>query len=155
MPLIENIRRKLNKAPLDQASLIQASDGELRMEVKLADWNRLGCLLNELNLENRHRGKMNLHPDKIAARVTYLDERLETLECEGETGRAVLRSNPPRRDGDVISFFEVLLNPGKDVSLTRYRYDPQVEARFQVPMPLSRDTLDRLVYDLIELAQEN
>ena len=155
MSLIKHISQQLQKAPLDQASLIQVSDGELRMEVKLADWNRLGCLLDTPNLENSHCGKLNHRPSQIVARVTYLGERLETIENEGEAGRAILRSNPPRRDGDVISFFEVVLNRGKEVSLVRYKYDPQVGERVQVPVPMSRDTLDRLIRDLIELEREN
>jgi hypothetical protein len=155
MRLTEHISEQLQKAPVDQASLIQVSDGELRVEVKLADWNRLGCLLDTLNLEKSHCGKLNLHPSQIVARVTYLGERLETTEIEGEAGRAILRSNPPRRDGDVVSFFEVVLNQGKDVSLVRYKYDPEVGERVQVPVPLSRDTLDRLMGDLIQLAREN
>jgi hypothetical protein len=155
MYLLELISQQLQQAPLDQASLIQASDGEMRMEVKLADWNRLGCLLDALNLQKCHSGKLNLHPSQIVGRITYLGERLETLENEGEAGRAILRSNPPRRDGDVISFFEVILYPGKDISLVRYKYDPRVGERVHVSVPLSRDTLERLMRDLIELAGEN
>lgn len=152
MRLMENISQALRKAPLDQGSVVQASDGNLRMEVKLADWGRLGCLLDTLRLEKRPGGQLNLQPKEIAAQVTYLGERLEIIENEGEAGRVILRSSPPRRDGEVIRFFEVVLNRGKDVSLMRYEYDPQVSQRVQVHMPLSRDTLQRLVRDWIDLA---
>jgi hypothetical protein len=155
MCLIEHINCQLQKAPLDQASLVQASYGELRMEVKLTDWNRLGCLLDKLNLEANHGRKLNYHPARIETRVNYLDERLAVIENEGEAGRVILRSKPPRLDGDVCSFFEMVLNQGKALSLVRYKHDPQRRERVRVPAPLSRDTLDRLIRDLVELTLEN
>jgi hypothetical protein len=37
----------------------------------------------------------------------------------------------------------------------RYKHDPQFGQRVQVPSALTRDALERLVSDLIGLAQEN
>jgi hypothetical protein len=119
------------------------------VEVKLAGCDRLGCLLNEFDFEQT-QGHLALDPGLIERQITYLGERLEVIESEGSEGRTILRSSPPRVDGEIISFFEIVLDQSKGLSLVRYRYDPKIGQRISIPAPLTRDTLERLISDLIE-----
>ena len=148
MDLTKRIKEQLQKAPSDQAVEIGASEEKLRVEVKLADSSRLGCLLDRLHLEHTESGQLAIDPVEIVEQITYLGERLEIIETEGKEGMTILRSTPPRADGEVISFYEMVL----DESLVRYKYDPKTEERTPMPAPLTRDTLERLIGDLIELA---
>jgi hypothetical protein len=155
MSLAAHINDQFEKAPFDQASRIRISYSDLRVKVKLADWNRLGCLLERVDVEHSQGGKLTVNPSRIEEQVTYLGEKLGVLEDEGEGGTVILRSKPPRIDGGVSSFFEMVLNQNRGISLVRYKHDPQFGQRVQVPSALTRDALERLVSDLIGLAQEN
>lgn len=153
MDLTKRIKEQLQKAPSDQAVEIGASEEKLRVEVKLADSSRLGCLFNRLHLEYTESGQLAVDPVQIVERITYLGERLEIIETEGKEGMTILRSTPPRADGEVISFYEMVVDESTRLSLVRYKYDPKTEERTPMPAPLTRDTLERLIGDLIELAR--
>jgi len=153
MSLTKRINEQLQKAPPDQAVAIGASEGKLRLELKLADSSRLGCLLDRLHLEHTEGGQLAVDPAQIVERMTYLGERLEIIETEGKEGMTILRSTPPRVDGEVISFYEMVLEESTRLSLVRYKYDPETEERTPMPAPLTRDTLERLISDLIELGR--
>jgi len=153
MSLTKRINEQLQKAPPDQAVAIGAAEGKLRLELKLADSSRLGCLLDRLHLEHTEGGQLAVDPAQIVERMTYLGERLEIIETEGEKGMTILRSTPPRVDGEVISFYEMVLEESTRLSLVRYKYDPETEERTPMPAPLTRDTLERLISDLIELGR--
>ena len=154
MSLTKNIMEQLQKAPPDQVAEIRASDENLRLELKLADWGRLGCLLARFDVEHTQKGRLRIDPVRISEKISYLEESLEIIENEGREGRTILRSAPPRVDGDVIRYFEIVLDGSTRLSLVRYRYDHQTEERTPDPAPLARDTLERLVDDLITMAQE-
>lgn len=153
MSLTKRINEELQKAPPDQAVVIGASEGNLRVEVKLADSSRLGCLLDRLHLEHTEGGQLAVDPLQVVERITYLGERLEIIETEGKEGLTILRSTPPRINGEVVSFYELLLDRSTRLSLVRYKHDPRTKTRTPMPAPITRDTLERLIGDLIELAQ--
>jgi hypothetical protein len=153
MSLTKEITEQLEIASPDQAVDIRVADEDLRVELDLADWGRLGCLLDRLEIRHTHEGGPAIDPVQITERITYLEEKLRIVEREGERGRTILRSSPPRVDGEVISFFEIVLDRATGLSLRRYRYDHRTEERTPAAAPLSRATLERLVGDLITLAQ--
>ena len=154
MSLTKNMMEQLQKAPPDQAVDIRASDEKLRLNLKLADWGRLGCLLDEFDVEHVREGQLKIDPVRISEKISYLGEKLEVIESEKGAGRTILRSSPPRTDGGVISFYEMVLDRATRLTLTRYRYDHETEQRTPMPAPLARETLERLLGDLINMAQE-
>lgn len=151
MTLAKSINDQLQNASPNQAVEVRAFDEKLRLEVKLADCGRLGCLLDSLNLEHIQDGQLAVDPEQVAERITYLEERLDIIETEGEEGRTLLRSTPPKVDGQAVSFFEMVLDRSTRLSLVRYRYDANSGERTPVSAPLTRDTLERLIGDLLEL----
>ncbi len=155
MILAKRITGQLNRVPSGQAGEIQTVAGDLRIEIKFSDYDRLGCLLNSLELEHSKGGLLALDPLRIEGQVTYLEERLKTIETEGKTGRTILRSAPPRINGNTTSFYEMILDPAEGLSMVRYKYDCQRRERTPVPSSLTRNILERLLADLIGLAREN
>jgi len=151
MTLAKSINDQLQNASPNQAVEVRAFDEKLRLEVKLADCGRLGCLLDSLNLEHIQDGQLAVNAVQVAERITYLEERLDIIESEGEKGRTLLRSTPPKVDGQAVSFFEMVLDRSTRLSLVRYRYDANSGERTPVSAPLTRDTLERLIGDLLEL----
>lgn len=132
---------------------IQAMVGGLQVGLKLADRDRLGCLLGGLEIKHAQGGPLGLDPVRIAQKVTYLGEALAVIEAEEDGKKAILRSAPPRRDGEIVSFFEMVLDRAEGLSLVRYAYDRLRGERLIVPAPLTISTLDRLLTDLMALAE--
>lgn len=151
----KRIINQLQNIPSGQAGEFQAFEGNLRIAVKFADRDRLGFLIKRLDVGHSREGPLALDPGRIEDQVTYLGERLQVIETEENRGISILRSAPPRIEGEVISFFEMVLDRAKGLSLVRYEYDRRRRERTSVPLSLTRDTLERLLMDLIGLAREN
>jgi hypothetical protein len=155
MVLAKRITDQLHGLPPGQGGEIQAVAGDFRIEMKYSDWDRLGCLLTRIDVEHSQGYPLAFDSAQIEDKVTYLGERLGIVETERNAGKSIVRSVPPRIDGQVISFYEMVLDGSKGLSLVRYEYDRQRRERTPVPSPLTRDTLERLLVDLIQLAREN
>jgi hypothetical protein len=155
MALIQDIKDQMASAACGTPTKIQASDGKLRVKMTLEDCDRLGCLFNRLDLEWTQGSKLAIDPAQIESRVTYLGEKLRLFETEGEKGKTVLRSTPPRVDNEATSFFEMVLNPSRGLSLMRCNFDPKTGERTSVAVPLARETVERLIKDLITITSES
>jgi hypothetical protein len=146
--IINQIRRVLS----GPAGEIQAMVGDLQVRLKLSDRDRLGCLLERLEIKHAQGNPLGLDPARIEGKVTYLGEALAVIEAEENGKKAILRSAPPRTDGELVSFFEMILDRSEGLSLVRYAYDRVRGERLTVPAPLTISTLDRLLTDLVDLA---
>ena len=155
MTLPERISNQLQDAHLCRGKEIQAEEAGLWVGVKLTDWDRLGCLLTRLDLKHTDGRPFTLDPARIEEEITYLGERLKVIETEQRQGRTILRSALPRNDQTLISFFEMTLDRDDGVSMIRWAYNRTAGERVSTPAPLTRDSLERLLADLIELIQEN
>jgi hypothetical protein len=154
MTRIEGIIQQLATHPTGCAGEIQLSAGDLTVRLHLADWDRLGCLLESLDVQSAQGAPLVFDPIRITERVTYLGETLEVIEVISGAGWALLRSAPPcTRDG-TVSFFEMILDRQHGLSLTRYAVDRERGERTRVSAPLTRHALERLLADLLELASE-
>ncbi len=152
MTRAQQIRTQLDQAPRGEGGVIQVGEGDVEVHLRLADWDRLGCLLERVELRHSRGLPLRITPAAVAETVTYLGEALRVIETEEATGRTILRSAPPSRWEGNIAFFELLLDRAQGLSLTRYAYDRQREERQAIPAPLTRHALERLVDDLLALA---
>jgi len=155
MAKAEHIISQLQKGPFGQAGEIFAEDGDLEVRVQLADWDRLGCRLEKLEMKGTQGHSLKFDPIRLEKELTYLGEPLRIVELEKHRGKAILRSFPPRRENGTVSFFEMVLDGPEGVSLTRLAYDRHLGQRSPVPVSLTRDTLDRLLGDLVNLASNH
>jgi hypothetical protein len=137
------------------AGTVQASDDQFKVDVTLVDWDRLGCLIRKVEIGHSHNNAMKFDPAQIEDKITYLGEPLRVIELAEDGGRAVLRSAPPHRDGEKISFFELVLDQNAGLSLVRYLYDGNRGERISVPAALTRESLERLLADLIDVVEDN
>ena len=147
-PIISQMRKDLP----DPGGEIRALVGGLQVRLKLSDWDRLGCLLERLEIRNPRGGTFGLDAARIEAKVTYLGEPLAVIEAE-DGKKTILRSAPPRRDGEEVGFFEMVLDRSEGLSLVRYAFDRVRGERSITPAPLTISTLDRLLTDLLALAE--
>jgi hypothetical protein len=82
----------------------------------------------------------------LADRLTYLMEPIRPIEHDSGACVVQLRSNPPQRDDDSRSYYELLVRRGGEIALTRYRKE-NGGARQQIPATVTREVLLRLVGD--------
>lgn len=154
MAQAEHIISQLQKGPLGEAGEILAEDEDLKVRVQLADWDRLGCRLEKLEMKDTQGHSLKLDPLRLEKELTYLGEPLHIVELEKHRGKAILRSFPPRRENGTVSFFEMVLD-GPGLSLTRLAYDRNLGQRAPVAVSFTRDTLERLLADLVNLASNH
>ncbi len=148
----EQIRTQLEQGPAGGGGAILVGDRDIEVRLRLADWDRLGCLLERLELSHARGLPLQIAPAAIADMITYLGETLRVIETEEARGRALLRSARPTVRGGKPEYFEVILDPTPGLTLSRHAYDSERGERVAIPAPLTRQALERLVEDLLVLA---
>ncbi len=148
----EQIRMQLEQGPAGGSRAIRVGDRDIEVRVRLADWDRLGCLLERLDLSHAGGRPLRIAPAVIANTITYLGEALRVIETEEARGRAVLRTARPTVRGGKCEYFEVILDPTPGLTLSRYAYDSEREERIAIAAPLTRQAVERLMEDLLTLA---
>ncbi len=71
------------------------------------------------------------------------------IEIDADACVVQLRSNPPQRDDDGRSYYELLVRRGGEIALTRYRKE-NGGARRPISANVTREVLLRLVGDFCE-----
>lgn len=82
----------------------------------------------------------------LSERLTYLMEPIAPIEIDSQSCVVQLRSNPPQRDDDGRTYYELLVRRGGEIALVRFRKEDG-SARQQVPATVTREVLLRLVGD--------
>jgi hypothetical protein len=82
----------------------------------------------------------------LADRLNYLMEPISPIETDADACTVQMRSNPPQRDDDGRTYFELIVRRGGELALVRYRKD-NGNARQQVAATVTREVLLRLVGD--------
>jgi len=91
-------------------------------------------------------GKLERIGKALAGRLTYLMEPISPIEFDAEGCVVQLRSNPPQRDDDGRSYYELLVRRGGEIALKRFRKE-NGDARRQIAATVTREVLLRLVGD--------
>jgi len=55
----------------------------------------------------------------------------------------------------MVHFFEMVIDRREGLSFNRLSYDRSLGSRNPTPIPLTRDTLERLLMDLVTIASQN
>lgn len=134
--------------PSVEQSQISTARGDFFLTIRLADADRIGCLLETLEITPVTGSKLALEPGCLARTLAYLEGGLTVIEVERPGKRAILRSAIPRTDGGRIEFMEVVVDASRGLSLAQYIYDEATGKRQEIPLPITRETLSRLSEDL-------
>src|SRR5262245_3984467 len=101
----------------DPHKIVTALDGSAQAMIELVDHDRFSVTLQALDVggapfEGDARAYLSARAAEIARRLSYLEEPLAVWELDGGERVAQLRSSPPQREGDEISYWEVTLTAG-------------------------------------------
>jgi hypothetical protein len=126
-------------------------DNGQRLTCDFAVLDSLACALSHFELSTsalatKTPDDLKRLGEKLSARLTYLLEPINPIEFDAEQCVVQLRSNPPDRDEDRTSYYELVAKRGGSLSLCRYVKTPG-NVRETVPMHLTREVFFRLVGD--------
>jgi hypothetical protein len=117
----------------------------------IAERNTLAVSFNQLRLTTAELAAADAATlDRIgkalAAKLTYLMEPISPIEIDAQGCVVQLRSNPPQRDDDGRSYYELLVRGGGEISLSRYRKE-NGDARRPITANVTREVMLRLASD--------
>ncbi len=146
---------KLPEAGQDSGSMIEEKNDSFRLHVEIEDIDKFSCLVKTLSV-TRLQAPPNMpltelllrQAGEIERRISYLLEGFRLVEVDEFDVLAQVRSvTPYQKNGDTF-YYELFLQHGNCVTLTRYRKSAKAEKRELVPFHLTPETFERLVDDL-------
>ncbi len=132
-------------------AMVAVSDSPRQLSCDIVERNSLAVLFNQLRLTTDElasagAGELERIGKALAGRLTYLMEPIAPIEIDAAACVVQLRSNPPQRDDDGRSYYELIVRRGGEIALTRYR-KTNGDARQQIAATVTHEVLMRLVSD--------
>jgi hypothetical protein len=140
----------------DQFKIVTTLDGPSQATLELFDHDRYSVTLRALNVQSGTPFVGDVHTylsaraAVIARQLSYLEEPLAVWELDGSERVAQLRSSPPQREGDEVSYWEVTLSAGEQsgARIVRYRWAQGMSEREVVAYPATFALVGRLADSL-------
>lgn len=145
--------------PAGGQTLVADAPGALA-RLTLADHDRYSAAVRALHVEiepcgtpEDARAELSARAAAVIRRLSYLEEPLAVWELDGGELAAQLRSSPPQREGDELSYWEVTLHTGERLAagIARYRWAPGIPEREVVVYPATFAVIGRIA-DSLEAA---
>lgn len=139
------------------AATLCVEDSPRQLTCDIVERNPLAVSFNLLRLATSELASANASDlerigKSLADRLTYLMEPIAPIEIDAAACIVQLRSNPPQRDDDGRSYYELLVRRGGEIALARYRKE-NGNARRQIAATVTREVLSRLVGDFCAVLQ--
>jgi hypothetical protein len=153
MTLKEQFQRSINSlAPFSTGQqLLEVSHGSQHVRCQLVALDSLACAFTKLALtadalKDLPTEHLKRTAEKLSSRLTYLLEPISPIETDAHGCVVQMRSNPPQKESDRTSYYELLVSRSGELSLARYSRVPG-EARQMIPAHVTHEVLTRLVSD--------
>jgi len=146
--------KRLAQTPHDEDRTMTVDVENGRIELRLTDVNPLACSLDRLTytsaqLSGAAFDRLKDVSGQLRRRLSYLLEPLATIEADDQLQTVQMRSCPPRRDEEGVSYYELEVRPN-EISLCRYQRSAK-HPRHVTPTTLTRETLYRVAEDFAAL----
>jgi hypothetical protein len=130
---------------------VAVNDSPRQLSCDVVERNALAVSFNQLRLAtvelaSSNAAKLERIGKALAGRLTYLMEPIAPIEIDAAACVVQLRSNPPQRDDDGRSYYELTVRRGGEIALSRFRKDSG-DARRPIAATVTREVLLRLVGD--------
>jgi hypothetical protein len=130
---------------------IAIEDLPRKLRCDIVERNSLAVSFNLLRLStaelaSAETAKLERIGKALGEKLTYLMEPISPIEIDAEGCIVQLRSNPPQRDDDGRSYYELIVRRGGEIALARYRKE-NGDARHPIAANVTREVLLRLVGD--------
>jgi hypothetical protein len=139
----------------DPHKIVTALDGSAQATLEIFDYDRFSVTLRTLDVggapfEGDARSYLSARAAEIARRLSYLEEPLAVWELDSGERVVQLRSSPPQREGDEVSYWEITLAAGArpGARMARYRWAPGMAEREIVAYPATFALVGRMIASL-------
>ena len=154
MKLHKQFERELSSIGSGGSATITVDDRPRTLTCDITERNTLAVLFDRLRLTTAElasadAARLERIGKALAAKLTYLMEPICPIEIDADACVVQLRSNPPQRDDDSRSYYELIVRRGGEIALTRYRKE-NCGARRPIAANVTREVLLRLVGDFCE-----
>jgi len=138
-------------------------DAPLRARLEFSDHDRYSLTLRELTLgvggaaPNDARAYLSATAAEVARRLSFLEEPLAVWELDGGERMAQLRSSPPQREGDAVTYWEVTLWAGDEpgARAARYHWSPGMAEREVLAYPATFALIARMADSMVAALQRD
>lgn len=135
---------------------IEIDEGQKHLQLELVALDTLGCAFTRLTLHSDRvaamsTGELEKVAAELASKLTYLLEPISPIETDAHGCVVQMRSNPPQKESDRTSYYELLVSRTGELSLARYTRAGGKE-REVIPAQVTREVLPRLVGDFSSVA---
>jgi hypothetical protein len=136
-------------------------DAPLRARLEFSDHDRYSLTLRELTLgvggaaPNDARAYLSATAAEVARRLSFLEEPLAVWELDGGERMAQLRSSPPQREGDAVTYWEVTLWAGDEpgARAVRCHWSPGMAEREVLAYPATFALIARMADSMVAALQ--
>jgi hypothetical protein len=158
MSIREQLQQQLGRlenagGAFQSPELIQIDGEDFRLTCEVTGVGSLGCAVNHLTVQSEQlAGKpiedLKVRAEHLAAKLTYLLEPIAPIEIDSDGCAVQLRSDPPHREGDERTYYELLVLRSGELSLRRFRAEHH-RPREPITAHFTREVLGRLADDLV------
>ena len=156
MTLQAAVKRALAGVPLFASGeyVLEAAHHATHLRCELAALDALACTFARLSVRSDAHPNLSMDQvrklaESLAARLTYLLEPISPIEIDADGCVVQMRSNPPQKEEDRTSYYELLVSRAGELSLCRYSRAKST-VREMIPAHVTREVLLRLVRDFAQ-----
>jgi hypothetical protein len=115
---------------------------------EIGEFDKLGLLLNHIEIKARNTSPLSLEKqfEQLKNKIRYLDD-FKLVEYDRNDAAMLLRSRVPKRLGDAVRYYEIVLKEGNQLRFGRYEFDQAIGRRRMIPANLARETFEELLVD--------
>jgi len=151
MTIQSQFQQQLTKLGTGGAATVTAEAQPRKLSCDVVERNSLAVSFNVLRLTTAELASASAADlerlgKALSDRLTYLMEPIAPIEIDAQACIVQLRSNPPQRDDDGRSYYELTVRRGGEIALVRLRKETRA-TRQQIPATVTREVLQRLVHD--------
>lgn len=137
-------------------SIFDEQFNEIHLHTEISDFDKFSYLIWKLELKNLKESiDINNITDILkkraaflAGNVKYLLEDLSVLEIDSINTKVQLRSVLPYKEGDMLSYFEILMDGHCKITVERFQQKKGENQREQIPFQLTEEVFERLINDM-------
>lgn len=153
MTLSQKFKEALASVPAFTSGnrVVEVDEGPEHLACHLIALEPMACALTRLSLRAEKLSGLSIDglrqvAENLSKRLTYLLEPVSPIETDAQGCTVQMRSNPPHKDSDRTSYYELLVSRMGELSLSRYTRAAKAERQL-IPAELTREVLVRLAAD--------
>lgn len=125
---------------------------DITWHFEISEVDKLGLLVNYIEIKAHKPSPLPLEKqcELLKSKIKYLEE-FTLIEYDRTNAALLLRSRVPQRLGNTVSYYEILLKGGNQLSFGRYEFNQTMGRRGVLPANLARQTFGRLLVDFESL----